>query len=448
MTDLTKPRTRCAIYTRKSSEEGLELEYNSLDAQRDACESYIASQRHEGWVLMPEFYDDGGFSGGNVNRPGLKRLLADIVANRIDIVVVYKIDRLTRSLMDFAQLINTFDQRNVCFVSVTQQFNTTTPMGRLILNILLSFAQFERELTGERIRDKFAASKKKGMWMGGVPPLGYDIRERKLIINTKEAEIVKKIFLRFVTLRSATLLARELRLQGITSKIYVTQTGKQRYGKAMCKNQIYRLLNNRLYLGEMPHKDKTYPGQHQAIIDQELWDEAHEILTVSPRVRARKTAAKEHALLKGIAHCGGCSSPMTPVHTLRNGKKYRYYKPSQQLRGGCGECPIGSVAAGELENIVVGQLRQLFTHPDIVVKTWAAAQSKDPSITEKEVRQALHDIDPVWNELFPAEQARILHLLIERVAVLTNGLDIKFRSSGLESLARDMVGYKQRLIAA
>lgn len=448
MNELTKPRTRCAIYTRKSSDEGLEQEYNSLDAQRDACESYVASQRHEGWVLLPEFYDDGGFSGGNMNRPGLKRLLADIVTNKVDIVVVYKIDRLTRSLMDFAQLINTFDQRNVCFVSVTQQFNTTTPMGRLILNILLSFAQFERELTGERIRDKFAASKKKGMWMGGVPPLGYDVRDRKLIINAKEAEIVRKVFLRFITLRSTTTLGRELRLQGITTKTYVTQTGKQRFGRAMCKNQIYRLLNNRLYLGEIPHKDKSYPGQHEAIIDQDLWDQAHEILTVSPRARGRKTAAKEQALLKGIAQCGRCSSPMTPVHTLRKGKKYRYYKPSQQLRGGCDECPIGSVAAGELENIVVGQLRQLFTHPDIVVKTWAAAQNKDPSITEKEVRQALHDIDPVWNELFPAEQARILNLLIERVAVMTNGLDIKFRSSGLESLARDMAGYKQRLIAA
>ncbi len=448
MSDPTKPRTRCAIYTRKSSDEGLEQEYNSLDAQRDASEAYIASQRHEGWVLLPDLYDDGGFSGGNMNRPGLKRLLADIAAKKIDIVVVYKIDRLTRSLLDFAQLIGAFDQHNVCFVSVTQQFNTTTPMGRLILNILLSFAQFERELTGERIRDKFAASKKKGMWMGGCPPLGYDIRDRKLIINPREAEIVKKIFLRFITLQSITMLVRELRLQGITSKTYVTQTGKQRYGTAMCKNQIYRLLGNRIYLGEIPHKDQSYPGQHQAIIDREIWDQVHDILTTSPRASGRKTVAKEFALLKGIVHCGGCGSPMTPVHTLRNGKRYRYYKPSQQLRGGCEDCPIGSVAAGELESIVVAQLRELFTTPDIVIKTWKAAQTQDPKITEKEVRQALRDIDPVWSELFPAEQARILNLLIERITVVTTGIDIKFRNSGLEAIARDLTGYQQRLIAA
>ena len=448
MNDVTKPRTRCAIYTRKSSEDGLEQDYNSLGAQRDAGEAYIASQKHEGWVLIPDLYDDGGFSGGNTNRPGLKQLMADIEAQRIDIVVVYKIDRLTRSLMDFAQLIEAFERCNVSFVSVTQQFNTTTPMGRLILNVLLSFAQFEREQTGERIRDKFAASKKKGMWMGGCPPLGYDIRDRKLIINPKEAEIVRKIFLRFITLRSTTMLAREFRLQGITSKVYVTQAGKQRYGKAMCKNQIYRLLKNRIYLGEIPHKDKSYPGQHQGIIDQEMWDQAHDILTVSPRARGRKTASKEFALLKGIVHCGGCDSTMTPVHTLKNGKKYRYYKPSQQLRGGCEDCPIGSVGAGELENVVVAQLREVFTRPDIVVKTWAAAQTKDPTITEKEVRQALRDIDPVWSELFPVEQARILNLLIERIAVMTTGLDIKFRSTGLESIARDLTGYKQRLIAA
>ncbi len=229
----TKPRIRCAVYTRKSSEDGLEQDYNSLDAQRDASESYIASQRHEGWVLVPDPYDDGGFSGGNTNRPGLKRLLADIEARRIDIVVVYKIDRLTRSLMDFAKLIEVFDRHNVSFVSVTQQFNTTTPMGRLILNVLLSFAQFEREQTGERIRDKVAASKKKGMWMGGCPPLGYDVVDRKLIVNPKEAAIVKKIFLRFITLRSTTLLGRELRLQGIRGKTYITQTGNQRYGSSM-----------------------------------------------------------------------------------------------------------------------------------------------------------------------------------------------------------------------
>ena len=366
----TKHRTRCAIYTRKSSDEGLEQEYNSLDAQRDASEAYISSQRHEGWVLVPDRYDDGGFSGGNMNRPGLKRLLIDMQEGKIDVVIVYKIDRLTRSLLDFAQLIGLFDKHNVSFVSVTQQFNTTTSMGRLVLNILLSFAQFERELTGERIRDKVAASKKKGMWMGGCPPLGYDVLDRKLVINPKEAESVRLIFRRFTALKSVTQLERELRFQGVTAKTYVSQTGKQRYGSALCKLQIYRILDNKVYLGLVAHKGNVYQGQHEAIIDQETWDLARAAVGQSPRSRARRTATKEHALLRGLVHCGLCGLPMTPVHTLRDGKKYRYYRPSQQLRGGHEDCPIGSVAAGELESVVFAQMRELFTKPDMVTRTW------------------------------------------------------------------------------
>ena len=447
MNSSTKPRIRCAVYTRKSSEDGLEQDYNSLDAQRDASESYIASQKHEGWVLVPDPYDDGGFSGGNTNRPGLKRLLADIEARRIDIVVVYKIDRLTRSLMDFAKLIEVFDKHNVSFVSVTQQFNTTTPMGRLILNVLLSFAQFEREQTGERIRDKVAASKKKGMWMGGCPPLGYDVVDRKLIINPKEAAIVKKIFLRFITLRSTTLLGRELKLQGIRGKTYITQTGNQRYGSPLCLNQLYRILNNKVYLGLITHKGNTYPGQHEAIIDQNIWDEVRDVMGESSFLRGRRTATKEFALLKGLVFCGLCGSPYTPVHTLKNGKKYRYYKPSHQIRGINEECPIGSVGAGELENVVLAQLKEVFLKPEIIIKTWEKAHSQDATITEREIKKALRNIDPVWNELFPVEQARIVNLLIERVTIQEEGIDIKFRNTGLESLARDMGDYKKRMAA-
>ncbi|MDD3028815.1 MAG: recombinase family protein [Alphaproteobacteria bacterium] len=447
MNDSVKRRIRCAIYTRKSSDEGLEQEYNSLDAQRDASEAYISSQRHEGWVLVPDLYDDGGYTGGNMNRPGLKRLISDIENGKIDVVVVYKIDRLTRSLLDFAQLIGTFDKHNVSFVSVTQQFNTTTSMGRLVLNILLSFAQFERELTGERIRDKVTASKKKGMWMGGCPPLGYDIVNRKLIVNPAEADVVKKIFFRFITLRSTTLLARELRLHGIRSKTYITQTGNQRYGAPLCKNQLYRILNNKIYLGLMPHKENTYPGQHEAIIDQEIWDEAHEVFGKSPHLRGRTTAAKEFALLKGLVFCGLCGSPYTPVHTLKKGRKYRYYKPSHQLRGLNESCPIGSVSAGELENIVVAQLRHVFLRPEIIIKTWEKAHAQDKSLTEQEIKNALYNIEPIWNELFPAEQARIVNMLIERITIQEEGIDIKFRSTGIESLARDLGAYKQRIAA-
>jgi site-specific DNA recombinase len=269
-------RLRCAIYTRKSSEEGLDMEFNSLDAQREACEAYIASQRSEGWAAIREPYDDGGVSGGTLDRPALQRLLADVEAGLIDVIVVYKIDRLSRSLMDFARLVEIFDRNQVTFVSVTQSFNTTTSMGRLTLNILLSFAQFEREVIGERIRDKFAASRKRGMWMGGYVPLGYDVRDRKLIINEAEAATVRMIFKRFVAIGSATKLAKALVAEGVRTKS----------GRPVDKGYIYRLLNSRVYLGEATHKDASYPGEHVAIIDRSLWDKVHSILQTSPRLRA------------------------------------------------------------------------------------------------------------------------------------------------------------------
>jgi site-specific DNA recombinase len=247
-------KLRCAIYTRKSSEEGLEMQFNSLDAQREAALAYIESQKHEGWLLVPDHYDDGGFSGGSMERPGLQRLLRDVEAGRIDVVVVYEVDRLSRALGDFARIVELFERHNVSFVSVTQQFNTTTSMGRLTLNILLSFAQFEREVIGERIRDKFAASRRKGMWMGGIPPLGYDIVERKLVVNETEAELVRLIFSRFPQLGSATELARELRSAGHRTKSWITQDGKYRPGKAIDKGVIYKILNNRIYRGEAVHK--------------------------------------------------------------------------------------------------------------------------------------------------------------------------------------------------
>lgn len=444
MTDI-KRRVRCAVYTRKSTEEGLDMEFNSLDAQREAGEAYVLSQRNEGWTLVSDYYDDGGFSGGSMERPALKRLMKDIEAGLIDVIVVYKVDRLSRSLMDFAKLVETFDRFNVSFVSVTQQFNTTTSMGRLTLNILLSFAQFEREVIGERIRDKFAASKRKGMWMGGPPPLGYDVVARKLIVNEAEAKQVRYIFERFITLRSATLLMKELKATDIRTKNYTTQTGNQKAGRFINKNQIYRTIHNRLYLGEMPHKDKSYPGQHEAIISQKLWDEAHAVLQISPRTRSRNTITKTPALLKGLVRCGGCKSTMSPTHTLKNGKHYRYYKPSQVLKGGCETCPIGAVSAGELEEVVLNQLRRLFVNPELVVKTWAATYAQDSSVTEQEVKKALHDIDPVWGELFPAEQARIVNLLIENITIDAEGVDIKMCASGLESLTRDLTTYQKRM---
>src|SRR5882724_6316277 len=291
---------RCAIYTRKSSEEGLEQDFNSLDAQRESCEAFIRSQKHEGWVCLSELYDDGGISGGTLERPALKRLLAEIEADRVDAVVVYKVDRLTRSLADFAKMVEVFDARNVSFVSVTQQFNTTTSMGRLTLNVLLSFAQFEREVTGERIRDKIAASKKKGMWMGGLPSLGYDVKDRKLIVNKTEAETVRHIFRRYIELKSVRELKEDLDGAGIVSKIRTASDGSRYGGQPLARGAIYLMLQNRIYRGEIVHKDKSYPGEHEAIIDETLWNNVQAVLSENRVDRANGKAGNEPSLLMGV----------------------------------------------------------------------------------------------------------------------------------------------------
>lgn len=293
-------KLRCAVYTRKSSEEGLEQEFNSLDAQREACEAYVASQRHEGWMLSPAFYDDGGFSGGSMERPALKRLLADIAAGEIDVVVVYKVDRLTRALSDFARIVELFDKHRVSFVSVTQAFNTTTSMGRLTLNVLLSFAQFEREVTGERIRDKIAASKKKGMWMGGQPPLGYDVRDRKLVVNEAEAATVRNIFRRYVELGSVRELKAELDASGVISKCRTAADGSPYGGKAFSRGALYLMLSNRIYRGDIVHKTEVYPGEHAAIVDEALFAEAQSILADNRVERTTGSTAAEPSLLAGI----------------------------------------------------------------------------------------------------------------------------------------------------
>src|SRR5690348_13297670 len=282
---------RCAIYTRKSSEEGLEQDFNSLHAQREACEAYIKSQVHEGWKAVAAEYDDGGYSGGTMERPGLKALLADVHAKLVDVVVVYKVDRLTRALNDFARIVEVFDGQGVSFVSVTQQFNTTTSMGRLTLNVLLSFAQFEREVTGERIRDKIAASKKKGMWMGGVVPLGYDAKDRTLAINDADAAIVREIFRRYLELGSVLKLEGELSRRGVRTKRFVTVTGRVIGDRVFSRGHLYKLLSNPVYLGEIQHKGVRHPGLHEAIVDRETWDAAQAQLAANARARINGTTA-------------------------------------------------------------------------------------------------------------------------------------------------------------
>ena len=419
-------KLRCAIYTRKSSEEGLDQEFNSLHAQREACEAYIASQRSEGWVLVRDQYDDGGISGGTLERPGLKRLLQDIEDGLVDVVVVYKIDRLSRSLMDFSKLVEVFDRNGVTFVSVTQSFNTTTSMGRLTLNILLSFAQFEREVTAERIRDKVRASRMKGMWMGGCPPLGYEVKNRKLVENPADAAHVRWVFARFIEIGSGTLLARELAERGVTTS----------RGHRIDKKFIYRMLNNRVYIGEAVHKGTSYPGEHAAIIDIETWDKVHAILTESPRKRAARTRADTPALLKGLLF-GPDGAAFSPTHTRKGGRLYRYYVSQTVLKHGAGACPVGRVPADEIEVAVIEQLRTVFRQPEIIAGTWKAARAHDEEITEADARAALQHFDPVWDELFPAEQARIVALLVERVDIGTDRLNVRLRVNGLSGLARE-----------
>jgi len=423
----TVRKLRCAVYTRKSSEEGLDMEFNSLDAQREACEAYVASQRAEGWVLVRDRYDDGGISGGTLERPALKRLLADIERGLVDVVVVYKIDRLSRALMDFAKLVETFEAHSVTFVSVTQSFNTTTSMGRLTLNILLSFAQFEREVIGERIRDKFAASRARGMWMGGFVPLGYDVRERKLVVNETEAATVRRIFEGFAEIGSGTKLVQALRAEGVTTK----------RGRPFDKGDLYKLLNNRVYLGEAVHKGKSYPGEHQAIIARDLWDRVHAVLQESPRVRANRNRNQAPALLRGLIF-GPDGRAMSPTHTRRGGKLYRYYVSQAALKGIRDDCPLRRLPAAEIEAAVVDQVRALLRQPEVVVGTWRAARAVAPDLTEAETREALERLDPLWVELFPAEQARIVRLLVERVEVGPEGADVRLRLDGLASLVRDL----------
>jgi site-specific DNA recombinase len=421
-------KLRCAVYTRKSSEEGLDQEFNSLDAQRDACEAYIASQKAEGWLLVRDRYDDGGISGATLERPALQRLLADIEAHRVDVVVVYKIDRLSRALMDFAKLVEVFDRNNVTFVSVTQSFNTTTSMGRLTLNILLSFAQFEREVIGERIRDKFRASRSRGMWMGGHPPLGYDVKNRKLVVNEAEAATVRMIFERFVRVGSATTLARSLTAEGVLTK----------RGRPIDRGYLYILLNNRTYIGEAIHKGTAYPGEHQPIIARDVWDKVHVILQVSPRKRAANTRGQNTpAPLKGLLFGPG-GRAFTPAYTRRGSRLYRYYVSTGVIKRGPEACAIRRVPAAEIEAAVIDQVRTLVRTPEIVVRTWKEARRQDGSITEGDVRSALAEFDALWDELFPAEQARLIQLLIERVDVAPDGLTIRLRTEGLASLAADL----------
>jgi site-specific DNA recombinase len=386
-----KKKIRCAIYTRKSHEEGLDQDFNSLDAQRSAAEAYIQSQVHEGWKLCPVRYDDGGFSGGNMDRPALHALIEDIRARKIDCVVVYKVDRLSRSLLDFSKLISLFDEYQVSFVSVTQQFNTTTSMGRLTLNILLSFAQFEREIIGERIRDKKLLTARQGKYIGGQPKLGLDIVDRKYVINPEEAKLVKRIFKMATQLQSCQKIADTLNSEGVRSKAYKTKTGKTMGGNPYSGRSVYNVLSDAKYIGKIVHKGVAYPAEHQAIIGEDQFEQVRKLLAAN-RTYTHKHQATRFAMLRRLVYCGECGSLVMPAWTNNHGRQYRYYTCSKKVKTGYKKCSLPSLPAGELEKIVVDQLRSLLRHPDVIAHTFREVCASSQTGPDAEVVSRLEEL--------------------------------------------------------
>jgi site-specific DNA recombinase len=509
---------RCAVYTRKSTEEGLEQEFNSLDAQRECGEAYIKSQAEEGWTCLPDRYDDGGFTGGNMERPALRRLLADVEAGRVDAAVVYKVDRLSRSLLDFARMMEVFDRHHVAFVSVTQQINSATSMGRLMLNVLLSFAQFEREIIGERTRDKIAAARRKGKWAGGHPVLGYDIDPQglRLVVNEDEAERVRAIFDLYVKHEGLVPVVEELRRRGWTTKRWTTRNGRVRGGHPFTKTNLHKLLTNVTYVGKVRHRTEVHDGEQSPIITPDVWQRVQVLLRRNGRTGGAPVRDEFGALLRGLLRCVPCGCAMTPAHTTRNGsRRYRYYVCTAAQKRGWHSCPSKSVPAGEIEKFVVDQVRRIGRDPELRSLTFAAACARGTArvealaaercglerdlarwdaeiravvtsgavatatpdiprladlhervrlaerraaeidgevaalgggeVTQQEVERALSAFDPVWDSLTPREQARIVHLLVERVDFdgSTNRLSITFHPSGVKTLADELAGHPE-----
>ena len=416
----TIPKKRCAIYTRKSVEEGLDQEFNSLDAQREAGEAYIASQKANGWVCLPTRYDDGGYSGGNMKRPALQQLLADCEAGLVDIIVVYKIDRLSRSICDFADLSKKFDEWGTQFVAVTQEINTATSAGRMMLNILITFAQYEREVITERVRDKMAASRKKGKWVGGNVPMGYRVENKKLVVEPEEARGIQRIFQRFIEVQSPKLIARELNRDGIKTK----------QGKTWDTGHIYRILENHTYIGEVKYKDTICEGEHDAIIAIDVWNRTREILAANNRTPDRSRNMEIAAPLKGILKCGHCGCAMMPIYARKNGKQYFYYLCAKNSKRGENNCPVHQVAAGEIEKAVREQSQKFLQSPTITMHL--AQVLNIPGADIAEAFQA-----NFWKEITPGEINRLTALLIERVTIFEDKLSVELKSSGVKTLIEE-----------
>jgi len=368
---------RCAIYTRKSTEEGLDQEFNSLDAQREAAEAFILSQRSEGLVALPDRYDDGGFSGGTLHRPALERLLADVRGGAVECVVVYKVDRLSRSLIDFARIVEIFEKHNVSFVSVTQHFNTTNSLGRLTLNILLSFAQFEREIIAERTRDKISAARRKGKWVGGRPVLGYDIDPHgsRLTINADEALQVREIFKLYLDYNSLAPVFPEIHRRGWRTKQWVTGKGVTHGGKLFTKGRLFRLLKNPIYIGKINFQKQTYDGEHQAIVEVTNWEKVQQILQRNGRDGGVEVRDSYGALLKGLLRCATCHSPMIRTQSTKDSRRYRQYVCVEVQHRGA-NCQTRSVSEEVIKAALIGQIRRLGSDSRIVARGLAKAEEQ------------------------------------------------------------------------
>lgn len=408
---------RCAIYCRKSVEKGLDMEFNSLDAQREAAEAYIASQKANGWVCLPEHYDDGGVSGATLNRPALRKLLEDCEAGKVDVIVVYKIDRLSRSLFDFAELSRRFEKWNVAFVSVTQEINTKTSAGRMMLNILMTFAQFEREMTSTRIKDKMAATRKKGKWVGGKVPFGFRVEDKKLYLDDEKAPIVRRIFNRYLEIQSPKQIARELNAEGI-----VTQTGKK-----WTIASIYRILNNYTYAGLIFYEGQVYPGEHEAIIDCSSWEMTQYFLKENAPIKIKTKRLSSQAALAGIIRCGHCNCSMRPTRSKRWGRTYNYYSCARDLDRGESICPVKSVPAGDIEKLVCDQVFQVVMSPEVI-----SGVSRLTGLDPKNIREMFeHEF---WNELTPTEKQRLMQILVEHVTVNPDDVTVELRTQNMKSV--------------
>lgn len=430
---------RCAIYTRKSTDEGLDSSFNTLDAQRESAEAYIVSQRHEGWIALTQKYDDGGFTGANMERPALKRLLDDVRAGLVNCVVVYKVDRLTRSLLDFAKIMEVLDNHGATFVSVTQQFNTTASLGRLTLNILLSFAQFEREMIAERTRDKMSAARRKGKWVGGNPVLGYDVHPSggALVVNAEEAERVRAIFEMYLEHGSLMPVVSELNRRGWTLKRWTTRDGKIVGGKPFTRPRLHLLLTNVIYTGRVRHRGELYRGEHHAIVERETWEKVNSQLKANAPGSNCSLRNKYGALLKGTLRCATCNVAMVHTYTRKETRIYRYYVCVKAHQRGWTECATRSVSAPELEQAVVDQIRGVGRNPIMLTAVMQHLQESGfGDVPREEVAQSLQEFDGLWRQFSPREQEQFIKTLVETVSYdgQTGMVTVSFRSTRLKQL--------------